>query len=305
MFLHYFPLTKNLLTKIVHIVQCTQKGREAVTVEYNVKKIDAMLRDFYNATGIDMDLLRSDFTPAGTHRLHNTNYCSIVQSTEEGKHACHASDAQLLAKCAATGQVQTHICHAGLVDVAIPIVYNDAILGYIIFGRMKPSMDFSSLENHLLQLGLPIDAAKAAYLQIPFFEEEKIRSLSNIATLMVKFILLENVLTPKTTGNIEKAVAYINSNLHKELSVQDICRVSSISKTLLYDSFHQRFHCTVSDYINARRVDRSKELLTHTDTSIEEISQKVGFSSASYYSKIFKKYTGTSPLQYRKSYRNN
>ena len=272
-----------------------------MTVQYNTKKINTMLRDFYNATGIDMDLLKADFTPASSHRLHNNVYCSLMQSTAEGSHACRASDAQLLAKCAATGQVQTHICHAGLVDVAIPILYDDTILGYIIFGRMKPSMDFSSLEAYIYRLGLPIDAAAKAYVQIPFFDEEKIRSLSNIATLMAKYILLENMLTPRATGDIEKAVAYIHSNLHRELSVQDICRGGSISKTLLYDGFHQRFHCTVSGYINVKRVERSQELLCKTDLSMEEISQAVGFSSASYYSRIFKKHTGISPLQYRKS----
>lgn len=275
-----------------------------MTVEYNTRKISTMLQDFYNATGIDMDLLKADFSPAIAHRLRNNVYCSIVQSTSAGKHACRASDAQLLRRCAATGQAQTHICHAGLVDVAIPILYNDSILGYIIFGRMKPSRDFSVLADYVSGLGIHCDAAKKAYSEIPFFDEEKIRSLSNIATLMVKYILLENMLMPKATGNIEKAVAYINSNLHKDLPIQAICRNTNISKTLLYEGFHQKFHCTVSGYINARRVERSMELLSKTDLSMEEISQKVGFSSASYYSRTFKKYTGTSPLQYRKSSRN-
>ena len=83
----------------------------------------------------------------------------------------------------------------------------------------------------------------------------------------------------------------------------DICRSTNLSKTVLYDAFHQKFRCTVSSYINAKRVERSMELLDKTDLSIEEISQRTGFSSASYYSKIFKKQTGKSPLQYRKAQR--
>lgn len=276
-----------------------------MTVEYNTRKINTMLQDFYNATGIDMDLLKADFTPASTHRLRNNLYCSVIHSTIPGKQACKASDAQLLKLCAATGQTQTHICHAGLVDVAIPIIYNEIILGYIIFGRMKPNRDFSALTDYISALGLDPSAAEDAYRQIPFFDEDKIKSLSNIATLMVKYILLENMLTPKATGSIEKAVAYIQNNLHRELSIQDICRSSNLSKTLLYGAFHQRFHCTVSGYINGQRVERSMELLSKTDMSMEDISQKVGFSSASYYSKIFKKHTGISPLQYRKTCRNS
>ena len=228
-----------------------------MTAEFDTKKISAMLQDFYNATGIDMDLLKADFTPASGHRLRNNRYCSLVQSTAAGHLACRESDAQLLQQCAATGQTQTHICHAGLVDVAIPIVYDDSVLGYIIFGRMKPNRDFSALESYIARLGVGIPEAEKAYDQIPFFDEEKIRSLSNIATLMVKYILLEKMLTPKTTGSIEAAVAYIRENLHRELSIQDICRSTNLSKTMLYDIFHRRFHCTVSGYINAQRVPRS------------------------------------------------
>jgi len=274
-----------------------------MTAEFDTKKISAMLQDFYNATGIDMDLLKADFTPASSHRLRNNRYCSLVQSTPAGQLACKKSDAQLLQQCASTGRMHTHICHAGLVDVAIPIIYDDSILGYIIFGRMKPNRDFSALADYITQLGLDAAAAEAAYRQIPFFDADKIKSLSNIATVMVKFILLENMLTPRSTGSIEKAVAYIQENLHRELSVQVICQNTNLSKTVLYNIFHQRFHCTVSSYINAQRVEKSMELLQKTDMSMEEISQQVGFSSASYYSKIFKKHTKQSPLQYRKSCR--
>jgi two-component system response regulator YesN len=47
-------------------------------------------------------------------------------------------------------------------------------------------------------------------------------------------------------------------------------------------------------------VEASLPLLRDTTLSMEDISQRVGFSSASYYSKTFKKQTGQSPLQYRK-----
>jgi len=269
-------------------------------VEFNAKKINRMLQDFYNATGIDMDLLKADFTPATGHRMHNNSYCPLVQSSAAGKQACHHSDARLFETCAATGQMQMHICHAGLMDVAIPIVYDDSILGYIIFGRMKPNRDFSVLEDYLSQLGVDTDAAAKIYYEIPILDEEKIQSLSNIAIMMVKYLLLENMLTPKTTNSLEQAITYIHENLHRELSIQSISRSANLSKTTLYAAFHQRFHCTVSSYIHAKRVEKAMQLLSETDLNMEEISQRVGFSSASYFSKIFKKHTGLSPLQQRK-----
>ena len=53
-------------------------------------------------------------------------------------------------------------------------------------------------------------------------------------------------------------------------------------------------------YLIQRRLQISKDLLTQTDYSIAEIAASTGFASQSYFSQIFKKFTGISPNQYRK-----
>ena len=270
-------------------------------VTFDKKKIGAALQDFYNATGIDMDLLKADFTPADQYRSHNNRYCHLVQSCPAGKEACRQSDVALMEACRATGESCGRVCHAGLMDVAIPIRYAEQIIGYIIFGRMKPETDFHTLRQYLSDLGVDAQQAAEAYHEIPVYDEDKIRSVSNIATLLVKYILLENLLLPPSDGITEKAVSYIQENLDQDLSVQSISRATNLSKTLLYKAFHTRYSCTVGAYINNARVERSKNLLLHTKLSMEEIAQQVGFSSGSYYSKLFKKQTGISPLQFRRS----
>ena len=119
--------------------------------------------------------------------------------------------------------------------------------------------------------------------------------------MLVKFILLENMLNPSLEGNIQKAVNYINENLEKELTIKSISKNVNISKSVLYKKFHSFFNCTISEYINIKRIEKSVELLLKTDLSIEDISQKVGFASTSYFSKTFKKIQKISPLKYRKS----
>lgn len=271
-----------------------------MTVEFDTQKIQSALQDFYNATGIDMELVKSDFTSATHTNRPRCRYCAAVQSTPAGIRACRLSDRALLEKCAATGQSHSCICHAGLVDVVIPIMYDTQIIGYLIFGRMKPNLDFSFLEEYVISLGLDAEKAKSYYAQLPFYDAERIQSVSNIATLLCKYILLENMLRPNSSDSVEKATAYIQDNLQKNLSIQNISRGAGISKSVLYKVFHQHFQCTVSDYIKAKRVEHSLSLLTETDLSMEEVSQHIGFSSASYYSKVFKTQMGISPLQYRK-----
>lgn len=66
--------------------------------------------------------------------------------------------------------------------------------------------------------------------------------------------------------------------------------------------FHTKFHQTLSSYLNTARIDRAKDLLLHSSLSLNEISEKTGFSNSSYFHKQFKKATGLTPQQFRAQY---
>ncbi len=270
-------------------------------INYDIKKINAALEDFYKATDINIDLLKADFSfVSGRSHRKNTGYCYCVQNTNAGKVACHQSDIELLEKCRETKKIQMHICHAGLIDAAAPILYNDVIIGYIIFGEMRANTDFSKIKSYLTSLGLDSDEMEKYYDAIPLFEPDRIQSVSNIMIMLTKYLLLENMLKPHFDERIQRVIAYINENLTEELSIQKISKNTNVSKSVLYERFHETFNCTVSEYISEKRIELSCDFLIKTDLSVEYIAQKVGFSGASYYGKIFKRLKGTTPLKYRK-----
>ncbi len=270
-------------------------------INYNFEKISKTLENFYKATDININLLKADFSfvSGRVHREHNY-YCEAIQNTVLGKKACGYSDIALLEKCKATKKVQMHICHAGLIDAAAPIIYNDVIIGYVIFGEMKSNTNFSSLKKYISDMGFNSELMEKYYEEIPLFDSDKIQSISNIACILAKYLLLENMLKPNFDECIQKAENFINENLSENLSIRIISENVNVSKSVLYKKFHATFGCTVSEYINIKRVEKSLELISKTNLSIEEISQKVGFSSAPYFVKVFKRLKGTTPLKYKK-----
>lgn len=270
-------------------------------INYDLEKIDKTLEDFYNATDININLLRADFSyVSGREHRESNFYCSYIQNTKKGKKACGYSDKILLEKCRETKEVQMHICHAGLIDAAAPILYEDTIIGYVIFGEMKASTVIPSLEKYIESMGLDFSTMQKFYDDIPLFDSDKIQSVSNIASMLAKHILLENMLKPGFDESVERAVAFINENLGENLSIRLIAEKTNISKSVLYKKFDSAFKTTVSEYINIKRVEKATELLKTTDLSMEEISQKVGFSSAPYFGKVFKRLKKMTPLKYKK-----
>jgi len=274
-------------------------------INYDLEKIDKLLEDFYKATDININLLREDFSyVSGRKHRENNCYCSLIQNSPEGKKACGQSDIKLLENCRKTKEVQMHICHAGLIDAAAPILYDDSIIGYVIFGEMKASTNFSSLEKRISDMGFDVNEMKKYYGDIPLFDFDKIQSVSSIASMLAKHILLEDMLKPNFDECVERTVKFIDENLQNDLSVRSLAKNVNVSKSVLYKKFNLVFGCTLSEYINERRIEKSIEYLRRTDLTMEEISVKIGFSSAPYFGKIFKKIKGTTPLKYKKNYKN-
>lgn len=272
-----------------------------MNVNYDFTKIKNTLQDFYNAIGIRIDLLTDDFTSVSYSQKEPVSYCRAVQSTSLGRTPCDHSDAELLRKCRESRKTEVHICHAGLIDVAVPILYGEDILGYILFGQMRTESEFEALRGYVRKLRLDEGEMEKYYSEIPLFDSDKIQSVSNIASMLVKHILLENMLRPDLSESIRRAIEYINNNLSGDLSVKQISEDINFSKSVLYKSFHQHFGCTVGEYVKKQRVEKAKELLESTNLSIEVIASEVGFSSASVLSKTFKTHIGMPPIKYRKS----
>lgn len=297
-FCNYIPFFANLLTKTSRLIYLLLVIE--MVFSYDVDKTNRALFDFYNATGITIDLLKSDFTKVSNTKYEFNKYCRCIRENPKGENACKKSELALLEKCKSTKETQMHICHAGLLDMVSPIIYDNEIIGYIIFGQMRADSSFTKLEKYIHSLGLDTQMMQYHYNKIPFYDSDKIQSVSNIADMLVKYILLENMLKPNIEKSVQGAINFIEENLEKKLTIKSISRQVNVSKTVLYNKFHSYFNCTISEYINQKRVEKSIEYLIKTDLSMEEISQKVGFSSASYYSKIFKRLKGTSPLKYKK-----
>ena len=74
-----------------------------------------------------------------------------------------------------------------------------------------------------------------------------------------------------------------------------------ISASWLSTKFKEEVGIGVSDYINNIRINQAKNIMERDDCMIYEISEKVGFTSSQYFSKIFKENVGLTPNQYRRN----
>lgn len=102
---------------------------------------------------------------------------------------------------------------------------------------------------------------------------------------------------------IRSAVRFIDTNYARMIGQEQLAALSGLSKYHFLRTFSRYVGLTPNDYLNRVRIDRSFELLSRTDMSIEAIASAVGYSSGSYFIKVFRKLTGQTPGQFREGQR--
>ncbi|WP_240420422.1 helix-turn-helix domain-containing protein [Paenibacillus periandrae] len=139
------------------------------------------------------------------------------------------------------------------------------------------------------------------------------RSNTLTAPLRIKSILLEIIseyieqsteqphLTATTsTSKIHSVLSYIESHLSEQMSVDELAKLVHFHPNYFMHYFKTMMGLSPIVYINKKRLDKARRLLTTTEHTISAIADEIGMELY-YFSRIFKKQTGMSPSEYRKA----
>lgn len=102
----------------------------------------------------------------------------------------------------------------------------------------------------------------------------------------------------------KKAKMYIEHKIKENISLDSISSFFHLNKVYFCTKFKQETGIGFMDYVQKTRINKAKILLSNRFLSVEEISQECGFSSAGYFSSVFKKMEGVSPTKFRKEHSN-
>ena len=99
-------------------------------------------------------------------------------------------------------------------------------------------------------------------------------------------------------ANVQK---YICEHIEERLTLNDVASVFNISPNYLSLLFKKYSEAGFSEYISQMKIARAKELMAEGNLKIYEIADRLGFESAFYFSKVFKKITGCTPRDYQQT----
>ena len=99
---------------------------------------------------------------------------------------------------------------------------------------------------------------------------------------------------------ISHAVGFVLSNLEEEISLDDLLRVTNMSKPTFSRHFKRHTGRSLTTFVNEVRIVNAKRLLAETSQSITEIDYDSGFRNLSHFNVQFRKASNESPSEYRR-----
>lgn len=100
---------------------------------------------------------------------------------------------------------------------------------------------------------------------------------------------------------VRLACEYIDKNYQEDINLNKISNYVSLSKNYFCNIFKKETGITIWDYLIRIRMEEAKRMLLETEQKTYEISERVGYDDPSYFGRLFKKYTGFTPMEFRES----
>ena len=233
---------------------------------------------------------------------HENSYCICVKSGVDGQNRCVRQQKKVVEKCKGGNFFGT--CHAGVSEYVFPLLRDTEVVGFVSVSGYKSENGESHLEEVSKTHTLPIERLKKAYAglktEIPSYEE-----VSTLIMPLCRMLELAHIKNPNGMENstmVERAILYIKKNHDRNVTRGEICKHLGYSESCLSHLFKKTTGQSFSAHLTHLRLEKAKVMLQSTSLNITEIAFSVGFSDSNYFSNVFKKYTGISPVAYRRKW---
>ena len=144
-----------------------------------------------------------------------------------------------------------------------------------------------------------IDEATQYVDTIKSIDENLIYSYVTIMQLVAEHITRTNKINRCGNHLAPMLKQYINRNYNKAFSLSLLTQKFNCCSSTLMSCFKSEYHMTIIEYLHQVRLTQAEQMLTCSRKSVKEIAAACGFSGQNYFTRLFTKQYGISPIQYR------
>lgn len=269
---------------------------------FDIEKLRNLLKDFYNITHIRITVFDENRNELVSYPDPVAPFCEIVRSTETGRISCANCDRDACDKAASQRTTKIYRCHAGLTEAVAPIIVQDVLVGYLLFGHVFAYPDYESGWETIASCtrDLPVDSEqlKKAALQQPLIDKKYVASATQIMSAVASYLVLERMAFLQQDQLAAQLDHYLGLHFTEDFTAADLCEHFQIGKTRLYEISRRLYGCGTAEQVRKLRINLAKELLQEDRLSLAEIAEACGYADYNYFISVFTRVVGVSPKKW-------
>ncbi|WP_312112806.1 AraC family transcriptional regulator [Brevibacillus reuszeri] len=209
-----------------------------------------------------------------------------------------------------------HVLHGGK-GVHMVVESTDVVELYLILYKATPSLSLERDKQFMLEKSSPflenyhfsplypinlLDKVKQMYEE---WRRSDALGKLNSKSLFYQFVhemlwqLQQQLEDPRNPDLSQLAVRYIEENFYKEITLETLTQALHYSPQYLSKKFKEQLGCSPIHFLIQHRMEKAKELLLTTDATLQETANSVGYPDLFHFNRMFKKYVGVTPGQYK------
>ena len=270
---------------------------------FDTEKLYDLLRNFYEITKIRITV----FDETGRELLSYPEalppFCQIIRSTQTGLLACTRCDREACHRAAAQRTTQIYRCHAGLTEAVTPIIVQNVLAGYLLFGHVFSD---TSREQGWKRISsctreLPVEQAllREAISQQALVPESYVTSATQIMSAVASYLVLERMAVLQSDQLAVRLDGFLTAHFAEHFTAEDLCRQFSMGKTRLYQLSRQLYGRGIAEQVRALRIAKAKELLREKKRPLNEVAESCGYGDYNYFISVFTREVDLSPRRWQ------
>lgn len=274
------------------------------TIRVDRKALVNVLENLYGITKIQVTFWDYDMKRVIGSTVHsNSEYCVSIQQHAGLLNRCRECEQRELEAATEEGnKLHCFHCHAGMNEFIAPVMYEDQVLGYFMYGQSRVEGfpdDKNARDRIYREFDLDAEEMERKYALLPLRTYDYMESVGRMLETLAKYAFLSEIIQTQNMSLIDNIQDYIRKNYSGHITLQTLCDALYVSRSTVSHALQRELNTTFTDLLTQIRLKKTKELLV-TPHSMERIASEVGFLSANYMSRVFKRHEGMTPSQYRR-----
>lgn len=231
----------------------------------------------------------------------NCTHCRMLRETLQLDSRCRAFDQTMMKAALQKKEMISYTCHAGMREAVAPLFLDGQLAGFVMIGqfRSQEAPDVSPYADQWEQTQGD-QALQKEFAASTVLPEEKITILLAMWRQLLELIIRSQLIHHKDHDLIAPAIEHIRMHPDIPIGLKEAVKLVGRSPSTITRMFKKVTGRSFKQYQTDLRLQRASELLeSMPNRPVTEIAQAVGFEDPLYFSRIFHKYTGFSPSDYR------